>query len=765
MSSHAVFRFREQISTRSILVGVVFIDSTGFNIPEVCDLLDSLYAKGPVPDIITIAVPLRDIEQIQNVIFASEFLARLRPPSDEDCIRILYFDTEGRVIGKNFSIRSRRISKLSDNAIGNVRNSTLTNWFRSRGGMMEAGEGYYYRKPSHKAVDRFIRTGNILVDSGEMLYLCFWLVGLIQPNTLTIWVDSSTILSVGYALVLARSQWLSEKQKSLRIRSFESYKSFDSLPKHDSRSFAIISASSGGAMAGDLFNIKNYPEHSIATLFYLSTRDSLKKEIRNVGAIICDLTFNSLNAEGYPPVIISKPDEDIFPPSAKPISITPEGFVPHGRKIETLELTKHHLPAWHRDIAKDILGKKMVAVNRVDECHQLTGGLIRRLLVGLDLAKAWRSFCNEPGCNTWLEKRLLKYLQTKIPGTLKYIIHAGDNQSKELAEAIARWLLNNGNPVHKCVSISEYSSFSNLFSVSSDEIFFTLVVGSCLFDMHPLLNASQLLRQTQKNNALGYLVPVQISKDKKKSDFDKINLSFCNDGVNYGVEVFSSFSANWIHDQFNAWEAEKRYWKQVLESSDVALSDEHEFAIADRLNCLSKRKGMLNDVFLKSPANVCVKLRRNSMFLEGLSLDPRVGSISQADTVFLISALISNLHEKGILFESSLHRVLVDPGNFNRFSDGVIQASILRLVRGGEMAYALDKGLSLKMTRFLMDLIANADSPRAEALTEFVFAIASGGLTLRIQDRKSVVEELFRRRKKISSPLLQVLILDLRRRI
>lgn len=731
MSSYPVFRYREQRDSRSLLVGVIFLDAEAFSIPSICAGLDSLYAKGTVPDIITIAVPLTDFSEIRKVVCEGEVVSRLRPPSDEESIRILHFNKDGKIVGQRLSVRDGTIKALRGSAIDIIRNATLTHWFHSRGGMMEAGEGYYYRKPSHKAVDRFIRTGNILVDSGEILYLCFWLVGFVGSDTQTIWVDSSTILSVGYALIQSRYQWGLSGNQSVRIRSFESYKAFDKLPDFDSGSIAVISASSGGAMARDFFNQKNYPEQAIVTLFFLATKGSTNPTVKKIGAIICDLTVSSVNSGGYQPARISRPDEDIFPSSAKPIPITPEGFVPHGRKIETLELTKHHLPAWYRDIAKDILGRKMVAVNRVDQCQQQAGGLIRRLMVALDLTKNWRGFCDGTSKDSWIDKKLIRYLQTKIPGTLKCIIHAGDKQSEELADAIVRWFSQNGKPVDHCVSIREYSSSPTTFGVLPDDIWFTLVVGSCLLDMHPLLNASQLLRQTQANNALGYLVPVQIAKDKKKADFDKINLSFCNDGSNYGVEVFSSFSANWIHDQFNAWEAEKRYWSNLVNRSDLELTSHQEDAIRQRVNDLAKRTGMLDNVFLPSPAGTSFRLRKNSMFLEGLSLDSRIDSISQADTVFLMSALISNLHEKGILFESSLHRVLLDPGNFNRFSDGVIQASMLRLARDGEMAYALDKGNSLKMTRFLMDLIVNAKSPRAEALTEFIFAIASGSLTLR----------------------------------
>jgi hypothetical protein len=75
-------------------------------------------------------------------------------------------------------------------------------------------------------------------------------------------------------------------------------------------------------------------------------------------------------------------------------------------------------------------------------------------------------------------------------------------------------------------------------------------------------------------------------------------------------------------------------------------------------------------------------------------------------------------------------RNLIDPHNFSRFNDGVIQASILRSASADELAFAIDNSSSQEIYNTLETMITYYEQEQGEALLEFLYAIAIKKLTL-----------------------------------
>ena len=75
-------------------------------------------------------------------------------------------------------------------------------------------------------------------------------------------------------------------------------------------------------------------------------------------------------------------------------------------------------------------------------------------------------------------------------------------------------------------------------------------------------------------------------------------------------------------------------------------------------------------------------------------------------------------------------RSILDPANFSRFNDGIIQASILRAAYPEELSYGFDNDVSQEMTNTLETIIKYCDDEQGEALLEFLYAIAIKKMTL-----------------------------------
>lgn len=85
--------------------------------------------------------------------------------------------------------------------------------------------------------------------------------------------------------------------------------------------------------------------------------------------------------------------------------------------------------------------------------------------------------------------------------------------------------------------------------------------------------------------------------------------------------------------------------------------------------------------------------------------------------------------------------VLLAVENFNRFNDGIIQASLLRAGDYSYFSYDLDSDSSLMMTSFLINLIPNWSSDEGEALPEFLLALGLKKLRLTGDDVRIVLQE------------------------
>lgn len=92
--------------------------------------------------------------------------------------------------------------------------------------------------------------------------------------------------------------------------------------------------------------------------------------------------------------------------------------------------------------------------------------------------------------------------------------------------------------------------------------------------------------------------------------------------------------------------------------------------------------------------------------------------------------------EKGL--GSTYHTTLISPACFDRYNDGVIQASILRSASPIELNYAVDYDFSRKMTDVVCSVIDHWNVEQGEAALEFLIAIWTKRMQLEPSHRDEV---------------------------
>jgi hypothetical protein len=104
--------------------------------------------------------------------------------------------------------------------------------------------------------------------------------------------------------------------------------------------------------------------------------------------------------------------------------------------------------------------------------------------------------------------------------------------------------------------------------------------------------------------------------------------------------------------------------------------------------------------------------------------------------------------------------VALDPENFSRFNEGIIQAALLRSALPSELDYRSDTRASGYMAVILSRIASKFDSPQVATL-EFIIALATKRMQLTENDT-AFVRDLFKnaaesRRNKISGAVLLIL--------
>lgn len=193
----------------------------------------------------------------------------------------------------------------------------------------------------------------------------------------------------------------------------------------------------------------------------------------------------------------------------------------------------------------------------------------------------------------------------------------------------------------------------------------------------------------------------------------------------------------------NSWTKESLFIRELLGKIDHTSQLFKFFDERNRilLNARGK-KGLCNDTFLPTLTGETLCLRKGFVYWN-FEVKPEIAF--QPQVYFTISSVINRLRNEPLNVERSLNqntyvRNLISAETFNRFNDGIIQASILRAADYRMLSYDLDENQSLAMTVFLKSLIDRIDGDHGEALPEFWLALGLKKLRLKRLDFNDFAE-------------------------
>ena len=694
-------------------VAVLFTSNKNINHRPASEELKRLFADAHAPDRV-VFIGLCDARESLRALIDSEELDHVHLPIERETVRLYTFDADGRLMYDKSPVEP--IDPIEEKAI---RRQGMMAIFSRHGGLMEAGQSYHYVKPSGGHSIRFIRPGNIVRNGQEVAFIACWLLRSFSKYTPEILADTASITQIAYsAIALANRLKICDAEPV--VQSFGSYGGIIELEsfgiKHDS--MVLISASTSGNLNKRLRQIGADPKNIITLFSSTGSTDSL-----------CDLLGDSeLNPYGIDPIKTYKREE--CPECATgslAITIAGDSFLPETPEPRLKLIKRVHQPKWQERLLK------AVGTKNVFRCYYpSTSGSGLDYPIFCDLSE----LCDEASYHENFELPLSRILCLGVDT----IIHLPDKASGLLADRVlAKYAKHSTKPpVILVADDSLDEELKKLFELKGN-LLSAAVIASCVAGGFTLLSVSRSLRN--QADKIAYFVALAVPPSVDAWVQMRSNLELRNDGKGKNpVEIVWQASLPQLaFGQASSWRKE-HVWLQDQNHEDQCNILKCRLDVLENVGAIRK-EGLSDNAFLPSAAGVDLRINRNFAFYK------KTTDLSQADIFLIISSLLHDLrdpsHRDGIR-QSMNNHVLLDPGNFDRYNDGIVQAAILRSAQASELAYVTHGAASRSIAGLLERMVRMRNEPEGEALPEFLLALATGRMSLAPTDLKIIVENLKR---------------------
>jgi hypothetical protein len=612
-------------------------------------------------------------------------------------------------------------------------NEGLQNVFIKRGGLITSQDSHHFVFPSGKHCDKFLRTGNILLISSEIYFIAFALLKHFDEEIHTqIYCDTSSINSVAFALTELKNRFITNKRKQIPIESFSSYDGLYKNPiGYGANALLIISAStSSNIIAYILDSHKMIDRKNIVILYFLG-EESKYSNIKD--KVICNLTESKSNPNGIPFYSTFKEEDcEHCKKGSYAVEVSGDVFLLEKPQINRVLLTVNDAEKYLSGFVQQF--KSVDKSNTVLKANYKEDSELK-YEVYINYYEILDGLAN--GSYSKYKKKLDDYINQYVPSNTKYILTLNDHASEKLGAYISEKVNTNYQQGKEPKPLKQ----DNLNEIQKNTEGSVLVVGSCISNGKNLLYISRALRKHDKLRIV-YFVGISRTKNKEYLNFLKSNLK----QGSYGSETSSFIEVDTIYCNNNSvntsWLREIQFLSKFIDF----IGDEFENTGSD-LEFLKERKALLQDsasIDKKGLAQNLFYPRFTDGKIEELnirksfayfSFNDYVKHVTQSDIYFTISNVInskrnSEKNDKS-LKQSVFVRSVIDPGNFTRFNDGIIQASILRACYADELSYSFDNDLSQEMFNTLETIIKYQSDEQGEALLEFLYAIAIKKLSIK----------------------------------
>lgn len=669
---------------------------------DLADCLEQSLRKVLIPDALVFVCLPKEIQEILEIFKSDAGVKQaLERASSKVCVAVCEIDLKGH-IGRPIYIRNERQSLplVEEGEQESIFQKGVEILFDSPNVLCPAPSGFAFVKPSKKRSKYFLRAEAALYETERVHFLAYALLSRIakreeetKESVAVIFIDTMAIASLAYVL---RELYHELYQKPWpRVESFHSYGGIKNVPiPRTGTSLCIISASSSMSMQLDWQQLTRCFPSEIFTLITLKSAKDSEQAIYAFDKD--DLLSNRDELSGL-----------------RDLRIVGESFIPEDVPLKSVLFTvKAHCDDKWFEVGQIYSESALFSVMKAAQPRDK----VRSIFVeGLRLIEHQK----------FLEY-LGKELMQKVPLSVQAVVCQDDPASLQLAEICAKRIMAiRGDSV-----AFRIINASNLGDAQLNSEGALLIVAAVVGRGTKLLSISRDLRDIHFG-ARHYLIGFQLGESIDDCAKLKSNLVFSAKKSSIMVSIMESLAIG--RTVGVSYEAEQELfskWKKLPSSP----------YFNDRVNKLQQRTGISQGAFL--PATLQGKeslmLRTDFAYWKSGYKDQFDHSIA----VLLTAAIMLQRAREFNKFKDDSYRlasdtfqqVVLDPENFARYNDGVIQAALLRAAHPTELDYSSGEEVSRRMADLLSSIFRLNSRQQGEAALEFAFALKTERLKLAAAD-------------------------------
>ena len=559
--------------------------------------------------------------------------------------------------------------------------------------ILKSPSGTVFIKPSKKEFSEFIKSSELAVGASENQFVAFCLLSRSPKNLVVkkIYIDTNSIAAYVEALIFYMSMF---RDGVCRVATYYSYSSYDGM--NDARPdivddvWLIISASRSNSMGVQMAKTWGLDDDQVLTI--LSYTDSRADRIGD--SVL-------LNISSLSDLAPKAPQKG----SLIKVKVVGENFYAEAEKPHPVTIKAAHKPASIGQWVQKLNGHGVI------KCNKRISGNDPVNPIYIDCAKY---FSEDNGFERWLYNIVDWY----VPAKTSYIVYREiDKASAFLKNMIVERLRANGLSSFKVVDVEKATE-----EISGE--------GAVVIAM-PVTGTGETLLKLNRNLRISghsgnriFISPFVVFGSRTGFFNFKNSLIFGPNGLKY--QFFSLHSIYFGHGK------ESSSWDLELEVVEK-LQDEFWESRAERLRNVAN--GV--DQYIGTPSlDVNEKLTFSKDFAfwdEGY--DPE--SIDPESVYLTVSAILQNLREKPIteddqdsLFSYVYQHSVLDPENFVRFNDGLLQCSLWRAADSRELDYRSSEELSKTFMNIMARLVSENCKGNSNSAIDLLMGIAVGKIKI-----------------------------------
>jgi hypothetical protein len=570
--------------------------------------------------------------------------------------------------------------------------------------ILKAPPGTKFIKPSNEAGDEFIKASGLTVGNEENQFLAFCLLAK-RPKDIEIReiaIDTASIAVFAESLIYYLYKFSKTPCKKIKYRSFGSYKGMEKAkPDLPDYTWAIISASTSNNMGEKLARVWGLNCDQVITVLSYTN----KCEKRTGDNILINIASLS-----------EADDHNTVLGSVIGVTMVGENFTAEISKPNTVDIVRDHkTPAINECIYK-FHDKKVFLLNKkpkksstvksiyVDVAELIKNDYKEELGEWLDHLLRWHTLCS---------LRWLAYDKDDSASVLLF------NMVVERLPSGMNWI---------AIDLDK----ADEIATGDDAI---MVLMPAISTGRSLLQLNRRLRISKHNGQRIFIVPFAITKSEK--NLKKITNTLCMGQYGLKYQLLQKYKL-YIghHDEKNSWQRELRviqnlngeYWRK-------------------RESLLSKEGGNIEGHIGILPKGSDLKLDfSNGFVFWGDSYE--ASKVSHEAVYATISSVLQGLREltwqsgdsRNSLQSHVYKHSVIDPDNFTKLNDSLLQACLWRAANEIELDYSSSSELSATFCSIEKKLINDYVAGKENSAIDLLMGIAIKKIKLEKNELRQLID-------------------------